>query len=77
MNIWTNNKKERHEIVKAMDTIMKNESDEWLYQKWISFMPEEANENDYEDIAEDEEIYYTIWEAFTYIMNLKRKNRAY
>ncbi len=45
------------EIIKAMNTIVKGLNDEGAYYyDWIDIVPDEATDDDFKDIAEDDEI---------------------
>lgn len=48
----------RIEQLKAMDAFMRTVDDEYLLEPWLSYgVPDEANEEDYESIAADDEMY--------------------
>ncbi len=56
--------KGRIEIVKAMNTIVTCMNDEDAYFRWIYIVPDQATEDDFEFIAEDEEEFESTVRAF-------------
>lgn len=61
MNMIT---KYRIEKLKAMHNMMLNISDEDYYMTWICTIPDEPSEYDFEDIAEDVDMYNEVEELF-------------
>lgn len=59
---------ERCELVKAMNTIVKDLSDEDAYGRWIEIVPDQADEYDLNDIGCDEELFKHVVELFKDIM---------
>lgn len=57
------------EIVKAMNTIVKglNNEDAYYYD-WIDIVPDEATDDDFKDIAENDEILTDTLKRFKYII---------
>lgn len=56
--------KARIEQLKAMHELMCNANDEGIYMTWIYTMPDEPNEEDFNDIAMDEEMYNECFDEF-------------
>lgn len=50
--------------LKAMHELMTLANDEDIYMAWIYTMPDEPSEEDFEDIAEDDEMYNECFDAF-------------
>lgn len=50
--------------LKAMHNLMCNANDETIYMSWICTMPDCATEEDFKDIALDDEIYNECFELF-------------
>ena len=51
--------------LKAMDTIMRNAEDEQVTMAWLmDGVPDDADEDDFRDIAKDDTLYYGICECF-------------
>lgn len=48
----------------AMHTLIANCNDEGIYMSWIYLMPDGATEEDFIDIAMDDEMYNECWEKF-------------
>ena len=59
---WTKNVRIRQ--LKAMHELMTLANDENIYMAWIYTMPDEPSEEDFEDIAEDDEMYNECFDAF-------------
>lgn len=66
--------KDRIELLKAMNTYVIYHMGEGRWMTWITLgVPDCANEYDYEDIAEDDELYNEIAELFGRLcLNKKR-----
>lgn len=58
----------RMSMLEAMDTLMYQLNDENLFERWIQVMPDQATEDDYDFIADDEEMFESIVKQFEYIM---------
>ena len=56
--------KARVEQLKSMHEIMRNANDEEIYMTWIYTMPDEPLEEDFLDIASDDEMYNECFDAF-------------
>lgn len=56
--------KVRVEQLKAMHELMRNANDEEIYMTWIYTMPDEPSEEDFTDIALDDEMYNECFDAF-------------
>lgn len=56
--------KGRIELVKAMNTIITCINDEDAYMEWIYIVPDQATEDDFEFIAEDDEEFEDAVRAF-------------
>lgn len=54
----------RVEQLKAMHELMRNANDEGIYMTWIYTMPDEPSEEDFNDIAMDDELYNECFDAF-------------
>ena len=54
----------RVEQLKAMHQLIANCNDENIYMSWIYLMPDGATEEDFIDIAMDDEMYNECWEKF-------------
>lgn len=52
-----NTHRKRVEILKAMHTIIVNTNDEDAYMRWIYLVPDEPEEDDFDDIAQDDDLY--------------------
>jgi len=50
--------------VKSMNEIIIDEGDEILWYRWISIVPDEPQEDDFEFIANDEELWNDCWNFF-------------
>ena len=63
---------ERVSLLKAMNTIMLNENDEDIINTWLDLcVPDNASEEDYESIAEDDEAFTDICKEFLIFMRNK------
>lgn len=64
--------KEKYELVKAMNTIVKSlNNEEAYYNHWIYIVPDGADDDDLYDIATDEELFNDTVKCF------KRNMREY
>lgn len=59
---WT--KEARMAQLEAMHTLMANCNDEFIYERWIYLMPDGATEEDFFDIALNEEFYNECFDLF-------------
>jgi hypothetical protein len=50
--------------LKAMHELMRNANDEEIYMSWICLMPDEPREEDFKDIALDDESYNECFDLF-------------
>lgn len=50
--------------LKAMHSLMCNVNDETIYLSWIQTMPDGATEDDFKDIALDDDLYNECFELF-------------
>lgn len=55
----------RVEQLKAMHELMRNANDEYIYMTWIvTGIPDEPSEEDFQDIALDDELYNECFDLF-------------
>ena len=71
------NTKERAEFVQSMNNVVKHLNDENAYMHWITVVPDEAEQADFEDIANDEELFDEVVYLFKNIMEQYLKNGIY
>lgn len=72
------NVQERFEALKSMNTIIKNMNDESAYSAWIWIIPDGADDDELQEIAEeDEESFKDAVHAFMEIMNKRLKYGLY
>ena len=70
--------KHRAAIVRSMNTlVLALNNEEPLFHVWLYIVPDEATEDDFEQIAEDEELFTETVDAFTEIMNGYLKDGFY
>ena len=62
-------KTSRVKLLKAMDEIVGDISDENAYMWWIEIVPDQASDDDFEYIAEDQELSDDVCRRFALIMN--------
>ena len=72
-------KKERNmkrtKLLKKMDSwLRENISDEEIFMLWLYSMPDEASDEDYKSIADDDERYFECMEAFAKIVIMEHEN---
>ena len=60
--------------LEAMHTLMQNANDEGIYMSWIYTMPDGATEEDFKDIALDDEMYNECFDVFVRLIK-KEGNR--
>ena len=63
--------------LKAMHEMMINIDDEGYYMTWIYTVPDEPSERDFEDIAEDVEMYNEVEELFKKLITKAIKNNEF
>ena len=54
----------RMDQLRSMHILMQNANDENIYMSWIYTMPDGATEEDFKDIALDDEMYNECFDAF-------------
>ena len=57
--------------LKAMHELMCNANDEELYMSWICLMPDGATEEDFKDIAFDDDLYNECFDLFVDLIKYK------
>lgn len=57
--------------IKAMHELMTQTNDEGLYMAWVLVMPDEPTENDFIDIAEDEQQFNDCYKLFVTLIQDK------
>lgn len=62
-------KDSRVKLLKAMDEIVVDINDENAYASWIVIVPDQACDDDFEYIAEDQELCDDVCRKFALIMN--------
>ena len=62
-------KDSRVKLLKAMDEIVVDINDENAYASWIVIVPDQASDDDFEYIAEDQELCDDVCRKFALIMN--------
>lgn len=69
---------EKFELVKSMNTIVTAlNNEEPYYQRWIYIVPDCASDEDFRDIAEDEELFKDTVDCFKGIMKDYLKDGIY
>ena len=68
---------ERADFVRSMNNIMVHMNDENAYMKWIAFVPDGADEEDFKAIADDEELFDGVVYLFKDLMERYMKNGIY
>lgn len=68
---------ERADFVRSMNNIMVHMNDENAYMKWIAFVPDRADEEDFKAIADDEELFDDVVYLFKDLMERYMKNGIY
>lgn len=71
------NTKERAEFVQSMNNVVRHLNDENAYMHWITVVPDEAEQADFEDIADNEELFDEAVYLFKNIMERYLKNGIY
>lgn len=68
---------ERADFVRSMNNIMVHMNDEEAYMKWIQVVPDGATQEDFEAIADDEELFDGVVYLFKDLMERYMKNGIY
>ena len=68
---------ERADFVRSMNNIMVHMNDEDAYMKWITVVPDGATQEDFEAIADDEELFDSTMYLFKDLMDRYMKNGIY
>ena len=68
---------ERADFVRSMNNIMVHMNDEEAYMKWIQVVPDGATQEDFEAIADDEELFDSTVYLFKDLMERYMKNGIY
>ena len=68
---------ERADFVRSMNNIMVHMNDEEAYMKWIQVVPDGATQDDFEAIADDEELFDGVVYLFKDLMERYMKNGIY
>lgn len=72
------NVQERFEALKSMNTIIKSMNDESAYSAWIYVVPDEADDDELQEIAEeDEESFKEACNLFAYLVQKYMKYGLY
>ena len=50
--------------IKSMHDVIVDDGDERIYMRWIMIVPDEPQEDDFEFIADDEELWDDCWNFF-------------
>lgn len=74
MKIYNN---ERADFVRSMNNIMVHMNDEDAYMKWIQVVPDGATQDDFEAIADNEELFDGTVYLFKDLMERYMKNGIY
>ena len=74
MKIYNN---ERADFVRSMNNIMVHMNDEDAYMKWIQVVPDGATQDDFEAIANSEELFDGTVYLFKDLMERYMKNGIY
>jgi len=69
--------KDRTKIITAMHTIITSMNDERAYMSWIYYVPDEATNDDFEEIAQDNELYDEVCAKFTRLVKGYGKSGYY
>lgn len=68
---------ERADFVRSMNNIMVHMNDEDAYMKWIQVVPDGATQDDFEVIADNEELFDSTMYLFKDLMERYMKNGIY
>lgn len=70
-------KDDRTDFVRSMDNIITHLNDEDAYMKWIQIVPDGATQEDFEAIADDEDLFDSTVYLFKDLMDRYMKNGIY
>ena len=70
-------KDDRTDFVRSMDNIITHLNDEDAYMKWIQVVPDGATQDDFEAIADNEELFDSTVYLFKDLMDRYMKNGIY
>ena len=70
-------KDDRTDFVRSMDNIITHLNDEDAYMKWIQVVPDGATQEDFEAIADDEDLFDSTVYLFKDLMDRYMKNGIY
>lgn len=65
--------KSRFILLQKLHSIIKNMNDENAYLSWIYFVPDEPSEQDFLDIAEDDDSFEEVCKQFVILFNKYKK----
>ena len=68
---------ERADFVRSMNNIIIHLNDEDAYMNWIQVVPDGATQDDFESIADDEELFDDVVYLFKDLMERYMKNGIY
>lgn len=68
---------ERADFVRSMNNIIAHLNDENAYMRWITVVPDGATQEDFESIADDEELFDGVVYLFKDLMERYMKNGIY
>lgn len=68
---------ERVDFVRSMNDIISHLNDETAYMKWIAVVPDEAEQDDFEAIADNEELFDGVVYLFKDLMERYMGNGIY
>ena len=70
-------KDDRTDFVRSMDNIITHLNDEDAYMKWVQVVPDGATQEDFETIADDEDLFDSTVYLFKDLMGRYMKNGIY
>lgn len=70
-------KDDRTDFVRSMDNIITHLNDEDAYMKWVQVVPDGATQEDFEAIADDEDLFDSTVYLFKDLMDRYMKNGIY
>ena len=70
-------KDDRTDFVRSVDNIITHLNDEDAYMKWIQIVPDGATQEDFEAIADDEDLFDSTVYLFKDLMDRYMKNGIY
>lgn len=70
-------KDDRTDFVRSMDNIITHLNDEDAYMKWVQLVPDGATQEDFETIADDEDLFDSTVYLFKDLMDRYMKNGIY